>query len=416
MPQGGKRVLVIGAGIVGLSCALHAQRNGHRVTVMDPRGFAGGASQGNAGVLAFSECVPVGTPEVLRQAPSLLFGSNSPLTMRWTYAPYMFGWLYRFTKACSLVNVMRSMAALSALLSRARAAHDELASQAGCAEFIRQHGWIKAFESDASYHAAKPDFERMRDRGVCCEYLSREALHALEPNLNPIFKHAVTHPECAQIVDPAAYTRAFGAEFLRNEGEFIQAEVESLEHRAGSVTGARTRTDRYDADIYVIAAGAWSKKLAADAGSLVPLDTERGYHIVLSGRKEAMTTAPVLWAEHSIVMSPNARGLRITSSVEFAGLKRGPDYRKLMEKLPEVRRAYARPPGHVIAEWLGFRPSIPDSVPVIGIAPRADNAIFAFGHGHLGLTLGPLTGRIVGDLIEGRHPAFDMEPYSAARF
>jgi len=302
MGQANHRVLVIGAGIVGLSCALQAQRNGHRVTVIDPRGFAGGASHGNAGVLAVSECVPIGTPEILRQVPSLLFGKDSPLTLRWTYAPFMVNWLCRFARACSPSKVGRSMDALATLLAGSYAAHEELATLAGCLDQIRQRGWTKAFETDSAFKSAQVDFDRMRSHGVSCEYLDKEAFAAKEPNLTPIFRHAIVQTDCAQIVDPAIYTNSFGAEFLRRGGEFIRAEVNALDYRNGTVRGALTKTDRYEADVYVVAAGAWSRKLAADAGSRIPLDTERGYHVVLSSGVDAMATAPVLWAEHSIVM------------------------------------------------------------------------------------------------------------------
>lgn len=416
MAPDGKRVLVIGAGIVGLSCALHAQRRGHAVTVIDPRGFAGGASHGNAGVIAVSECVPIGTPELLRQTPALLFGANSPLTLRWAYAPRMVNWLYRFMRACTPSQVTHAMQALAALLRHARAAHDSLALHASCENAIVERGWIKAFESDATYEASLVDIDRMRSHEVDCTYLDRDALLAREPNLAPLFKHAIVHSDCAQIADPGGYTAAFGAAFLRNGGEFIRAEVESLVCRGGTVSGVRTQTETYEADVYVLAAGAWSKKLAQDAGSTIPLDTERGYHVVLSANPSELASAPILWAEHSVVMSPGPEGLRVTNSVEFAGLTRGPDFQKLRDKIPAIRRAYVKAPGHVTAQWLGFRPSMPDSIPVIGVAPKADNLVFAFGHGHLGLTLGPLTGHIVASLIDGQQTTFDLAPYSAGRF
>lgn len=416
MPAGPQKVLVIGAGIVGLSCALQAQRRGHRVTVIDPRGFGAGASHGNAGVLAVSECVPIGTPEILRQTPSLLLGRNSPLTMRWAYAPRMVNWLYRFARSCAPGTVEHSMEALSALLSRAHAAHTELATLAEAQDRIRQHGWIKAFETTYAFEASQADFDRMRRHGVACDYLDADGLLQREPNLQPIFKHAIVQSDCAQIADPGAYTRSYGEEFLRRGGEYIRAEVESFDYQGDRVRGAVTKTERYEADVYVLASGAWSKKLAADAGSAIPLDTERGYHLELAATPDAMATAPILWSEHSIVMSPNARGVRVTSSVEFAGLKRGPDFRKLLKKVPEIRRAFRQSPGHATAEWLGFRPSMPDSVPVIGRAPRAGNTIFAFGHGHLGLTLGPLTGLLVGALIDGSDPGVDLAPFCPSRF
>lgn len=416
MSKSSQRVLVIGGGIVGISCALNAQRSGHRVTIMDPRGFAAGASYGNAGILAVSDCVPIGTPEILKQARALLFGKDSPLTMRWSYAPHMIDWLRRFALACKPAAVERATLALADILSRATQAHHELAQAAGVSDLIAQHGWIKAFETDAAFKAAAADFDRMHDHGVPCEVLDRDALLALEPNLAPIFRHAVLQPTCSQVVDPGRYVQALGDTFLKQGGTFIRAEVQCLQRGSGRVTAALTQTDRYDADVFVVAAGAWSKKLAADAGSRVPLDTERGYHVVLESPPEHMTKAPVLWAEHSIVMSPNTHGIRVTSSVEFAGLERGPDFSKLARKLPHVRRAYATAPGAVQAQWLGFRPSMPDSVPVIGKAPRAENTFFAFGHGHLGLTLGPITGRIIGALIDERLPEIDPAPYRASRF
>lgn len=416
MSSSAKRVVVVGAGIVGLSCALHAQQRGHRVTVVDPRGFAGGASAGNAGILAVSDCVPIATPELLRRVPRMLFDRDSPLTMRWSYAPRIAPWLYRFLRSGTARRIGPAMESLARLLSQAKSAHRELAAMAGAQHFIKPTGWIKAFERDETYDAAQVDVERMRKHGVECQYLDHAALQERQPNLSDIFRHAIFHPACDQVIDPAAYVQAYGQEFLRRGGSYIRAEILALERKGGVATAVRSQTDKYDGDCFVIAAGAWSKKLCADAGAAVPLDTERGYHIVLGGQEDELPSAPVYWGERSIVMSPQGGSLRVTSSVELAGLHRPADFSKLRKLIPEIRRAHRRPPGRVLAEWLGFRPSMPDSLPVIGRAPAADNTFLAFGHGHLGLTLGPISGALVAQLIDGEAPDLDLSPFSAGRF
>lgn len=416
MSTPGKRVVVIGAGIVGLSSALYAQQRGHHVTVLDPRGFAGGASAGNAGILAVSDCVPIGTPELLRQLPRLLLSRDSPLTLRWAYAPRMVSWFYRFMRACAPSRLGPAMESLAALLAAARHSHRELADAAGAAALIRPAGWIKACETDEAFHGMQADIERIRDHGGECRYMGQDELRAREPNLAPIFRHAIAHPACDQVVDPAAYVQRYGQAFLAGGGTHIRAEAVAVERRDGVATAVRTHTDRYEADCVVIAAGAWSKPLCAGMGVSVPLDTERGYHVALAADTGALASAPVFWAEKSIVMSPQDGRLRVTSSVEFAGLRAAPDFRKLRALVPEIRRAHRRPPGAVQAEWLGFRPSMPDSLPVIGPAPGTPNALLAFGHGHLGLTMGPVTGALVAELIDGATPRVDLRPFSPLRF
>lgn len=308
------------------------------------------------------------------------------------------------------------MAALASLLSQASVHHYDLAVMSRCAHMLSKPGWLKVFETDDAYTAAKPDIERMRRHGVECRYLDSDEIGAAQPNFNPIFKHAILHPECEQIADPQAYVAAYGEEFVRRGGALIRAEVVSLESRGGMIKAACSHTEKYEGDVFVIAAGAWSSRLSREAATRVCLDTERGYHIVVSGSAERLASSPVLWAEHAIVMSPSQAGLRVTSSVEFAGLEHKPDFRKLRRLIPQIGRAHAQPLGGVVSEWLGFRPSTPDSLPVIGHAAGAENGFLAFGHGHLGLTLGPVTGAVIADLIDGRQPCIDISPFTADRF
>jgi D-amino-acid dehydrogenase len=308
------------------------------------------------------------------------------------------------------------MEALAALLGAAKDCHYELAAAAGGGAYIRPAGWIKACETDESWRAMQTDLRRIRDHGIECEYLDQDQLRAREPNLAPIFRHAVAHPACDQITDPAAYVHAYGRAFLAAGGTQVLAQALAVERKGGVATAVLTQTDRYAVDCVVIAAGAWSKKLCDGLGVAVPLDTERGYHVMLQAGADSLANAPLFWAEKSIVMSPQDRALRITSAVEFGGLRRKADFRKLRALIPEIRRAHRRAPGQVQAEWLGFRPSIPDSLPVIGAAPGTPNAFLAFGHGHLGLTMGPVTGAIIAELMDGGSPSMDLHPFSPTRF
>jgi D-amino-acid dehydrogenase len=411
-----KNIIILGGGIVGLSCALHAQIRGHRVTVIDPGGFGNGASFGNAGVVAVSECSPLAAPGTLRQVPGMLFSDRSPLTVRWSYLFSLTPWMLRFVLASRPTSVARAIAGLSSILARAKAAHHELAHKAGIENMLADTGWLKVFETDSSYQSSAPEFERMRSQGVNCDYIDRAGIEQLEPNLAPIFRHGIMHKDCEQISDPHAYTEALGTEFLKRGGKFVRAEVLALVRQNGIVTSARTGTGEYAADCFVIACGAWSKKLCGDVGTYVPLDTERGYHMILAANEKRPLGRPVYWGERAIVMSPSPFRLRVTSSVEFAGIKGQPDFRKLKRLIPEIGRGLKQAPQDVLAEWLGFRPSMPDSLPVICQAPKAENCYLAFGHGHLGLTLGPITGEIIADLIDGKAQKLDISPFCASRF
>ena len=410
------RVFVVGGGIVGLSCALAAQRRGFAVTLADPRGFGNGASYGNPGVIANSEGVPLAPPGVLRTGPWMLFSKDSPLTIRWRYAPQIAPWMLRFVRSGTPGRVRGAAQALASLLALSKSAHHDLAREAGIAGSIREVGWLKAFETDASFKGAARDFELMQRHGVECQYWNAQQVREREPGLARSFKHAIMHPDCAQIDDPGAYCAALGRLFLSRGGQLVQSEVLRLEAGGARVQCAHTGTQAYEADQFVIAAGAWSRKLAADVGDRVPLDTERGYHLVFRTPGQRVFQQPIYWAEKSVVMSAAPGRLRVTSSVEFAGLEAKPDFRKLRRQVADLRTATVHGCGPIEAEWQGFRPSMPGSLPVLGRSQRAENCILAFGHGHLGLTAGPVTGEIVGRLLAGEPTPIDARPFSSARF
>lgn len=412
-----RHAVVIGAGAVGVSAALHASMRGWQVTLIDPRGIAGGASSGNAGVLAVSECVPVGSLGTIKSVPRMLLSRDGPLHIRPTYFPKIFPWLLRMLLVSTPAKVEKLSLALASILDQALAAHEELAGLAGVRSSIVRSGWLKVFETEASFRGAAGDFNLMRRRGVACDELDGTAIARLDPILDGHFARAVFHPDCHHVGNPHVYVRALGEHLLNRGAHCIAEEVQGLEVQGGHVRAVRTQQGTIAADKVVVAAGAWSRNLASMLGCEIPLDTERGYHVMLDASAcKTKLQHPLYWAEKSIVISPMGNLLRVTSSVEFAGLQAKPDFDLVLRCVPHVQKLL--PGVRLIPDstWLGFRPSLPDSVPVIGRVPGIENAILAFGHGHLGLTLGPITGKLVGALLDDEPPAISLSPFSPARF
>lgn len=412
-----RHAIVIGAGAVGVSAALHAILRGWRVTLIDPRGIAGGASSGNAGVLAVSECAPVGSPATIRSVPRMLFSRDSPLHIRPTYFPRILPWLVRMLLVSTPTKVEALSVALASLLDQAVAAHEELAGPAGIRHKMVRSGWLKAFETESAFRGAANDFNLMRRRHVVCDELDGGAIDRLEPALAGRFARAVFHPDCHHVGDPQVYVRALGEHLLNQGAACVTEEVLGFEMQGDRVRAVRTPSGAMTADTVVVAAGAWSRKLASMLGCNIPLDTERGYHVMLDvSACKTRLHHPLYWAEKSIVIAPMGDLLRVTSSVEFAGLQGAPDFDLVLRCVPDVQKLLpgARPIPN--SAWLGFRPSLPDSIPVIGSVPAVENAILAFGHGHLGLTLGPITGKLVGSLLDDESPPLSLAPFSPGRF
>lgn len=413
--QGPRRVAVVGAGIVGLCTALYLQRDGHRVTVLDPAGPGEGASKGNANVIAVESCVPVATPGIARRVPGMLLDPLGPLAIRWSYLPRLTPWLVRFLLASRRERVEAISAALRSLLAQAMDAYRPLIEAAGVTDMFRPTGMLMVFEAEAKFAAFAGDLALQRRRGVKVELLGPAELRQMEPALAPIFRRAAFYPENWQTVNSLRLVQALAEDFRRRGGTVKRTAARGFAFGPHGPTGVLTGEGREDCDAVVVAAGAWSKPLAAALGERVPLDTERGYHTMLP-RPGVMPRLPVYSADGGFVATPLEDGLRFAGTVELGGLEAPPNYARAEALLRRGRRMF---PGLVEAgatEWMGFRPSMPDSLPVIARTGRHPNAYLAFGHGHLGLTLGAVTGRLVADLLAGRNTSIDMESFSCRRF
>jgi D-amino-acid dehydrogenase len=418
-PSSASPVVVIGAGIVGLACATYLQRDGRKVVVVDPGGPGEGASYGNAGGLNGSSIVPVAMPGVLAKVPHWLLDPEGPLSIRLRYLPQLLPWLYRFVRAGRLELVRAQARALRSLLAPTVELHRELAASAGTADLIQRSGLLIVYRSEAGFAADAEGYRLRAENGVKIDELSRDELRQIEPTLSPDYTRARFISENGYVRNPLRLSRALAESLVANGGEIRRERAEGFAFAEGKVEAVLTTGGRIPAAAVVLAAGAHSKPLAARLGEKVPLDTERGYHAMIKS-PEVAPRLPIMDAEAKVVATPMEEGLRMAGTVEFAGLEAPPDWRRARILLRHGQAMFPGLPRSVaedrVALWMGFRPSMPDSLPVIGPARRYPNAFLAFGHGHVGLIGAPMTGRAIADLVAGRPPAIDIAPFSAARF
>ena len=408
--------VVVGAGMIGVCCALFLQRDGFSVTLIDRQGPGEGASYGNGSMLTCEAVVPIQTPGIVWRVPGMLLDPLGPLSVRWGYLPRLVPWLTRFLRESRWPRVEAASIALARLLDQALLDFDPLLRQAGAEAMVRRTGFLMVYESEAGFRRAAPLIDLQRRRGVEMEILDQETLRAREPKLAPIFARAIHYPEVAQALDVFRLVQVLAESFVSQGGTLKREEVRDFAFASDrKVEAVVTDRGRHPCDALVVAAGAWSRPLVRRLGSDTLLDTERGYSVLMPDPGVVPNT-PLYSTERGIVFSPMEIGLRVAGTVELGGLEAPPDWRRAEALLTHARRWLPGLNTEGAEPWIGFRPSMPDSVPVISASPRYDNAFFAFGHGHGGIGLGARTGRLIADLAAGRSPNIDMAPYRVDRF
>ena len=409
------QIAVLGAGLVGLASAHALADEGHEVTVIDREGPAAGASKGNAGMIAHTDVEPVASPKMLRQVPKFLLDPLGPLAIRREYLLPILPWLTRLIIASRPSNLERSIEAIIALQSLAMPAWDQLSRQLGIGDMIHRRGALFAFSSRSAYEAALPHFKLQERAGIRVEHIGGFELRQMEPGLADTIAAAAFFPDSAHVSDPYLVTKAlFETAIARGIG-FTRASITAIDTTDGLTIACAERTP-IKADGAVLALGAWSKPLAAQLGDIVPLDTERGYNVTFPNASRLLNR-PVSFQGHGFVTTPLDTGLRVGGAVELGGLALPPNHertRAIHAKAARFIRDLPRFEDGTI--WMGFRPSIPDSLPVIGRSSRSTRVVHAFGHGHYGLTQSAATGKLVADLIAGRTPSIDLSRFSPQRF
>ena len=413
----GQKAVVIGAGIIGVNVALALQDKGYQVTILD-RGEPGmGASFGNAGGIAVTECAPIAMPGTLMNVPGWLLDPLGPLSVRWGYLPNMLPWLVRFLAASSKSRVEQIATELAALLNRAWDDYDPVIAKAGLADAVfKKEGAMAVYRSDASRRKDDYAIDLRRRNGIKIRDLTRAEVRDLEPDLAPIFSCGVMEEDWGRVLDPYKILMGLYKCFLDQGGKFETAEVTDFVYRDGKPRAAMTTSgDQITFDTVVVACGAWSKTLAKRLGSPVPLDTERGYNTTVPYH-DAKLSRMVICADDSFVMTPMEMGIRVGGAVELGGLTAAPNYDRAKALFAKGKEVLPKLNGDGGTEWMGFRPSMPDSKPVISKSPNHQNVFFAFGHGHLGLTMAATTGRLISDLVSGEETPINMTPYRINRF
>lgn len=409
-------ILVVGAGVVGVCCAAYLQRDGHEVVLVERDEPAAGTSKGNAGALSPGSCVPLAMPGVFGKVPGWLTDPDGPLTIRPRYFPRAFPWLARFVLSARPARVAQISDALRALHRHVYDCYAPLAANARCESLIRASGALSVYRSERAFQQSQSDWQIRRDRGAELVPLLGAALREVEPSIAPAYTHAMLMPDHGYVVNPERLVKALAAQFVVDGGRIERAAVATIRRQPDRSLALVLEGGReLAADRVVVAAGAWSSRVLKGLGVRLPLETQRGYHVTLTD-PGVEPRLPLAVSDGRFYATPMEGGLRVAGTVEFAGLDAPPEYRRARVLLDQVRSLYPGVRTERFTEWMGHRPCLPDSLPAVG-TPRGQPGLFlAFGHGHNGMTSGPVTGRLIADLVAGRRPFIDVAPYSPDRF
>lgn len=408
-------VAVIGAGIVGIAIAAHLAEAGLRVELIDRTGICEETSSGNAAALAFSDVLPLAQKGMLAKVPGWLADPLGPLAIAPAHLPHLLPWLYRFWRAGAPSRLEASLAAQAALMRFAQLAWAELMQRSATGHMLREDGSLELYESQAEFEASLPGWAA-RDRfGIEYRHTEREELAALQPGLWPGFMRGTFVPSWKTVSDPKLLGQAIWNHAQRHGATFTLGDVALVLPAKGRIAIQLRQGRTITAGRLVIAAGAWSHLLARQFGDRIPLETERGYNTTLPASAFDVKRQ-LIFSRHGFVVTPLSTGLRIGGAVELAGLNRKPNFDRAKAMLAKASIFLPGLDTSGGREWMGYRPSLPDSLPVIGRARGRDDVFYAFGHGHLGLTQSAATGALVRDLVLGRDPPIDLQPFSPQRF
>ncbi|MBS7537427.1 NAD(P)/FAD-dependent oxidoreductase [Ancylobacter lacus] len=407
--------LVLGAGIVGTSIALHLALRGQSVTLVDRRAPGEETSYGNAGLVEAASLYPVAFPRDFRALLDVALGRNPAANYHLSALPGLTRWMFNYWRASAPDRVLIYARVMQTLLSHSIAEHDHLAALAGAEHYFREGGWLKLYRTPQGLDVERREFPLARQYGLTAVEKSVDEALELEPALRPVFHGAVLWSDPHSVSSPGGVTKAYAAHFERLGGRLVQADARSL----GAIPGGwrvETAKGRHDADRVVVALGPWARDLLDPLGVRVPLQVKRGYHMHYGAQGNAGLRRPVLDEEGGYVITPMEAGIRLTTGVEFARRDAPKSPVQLARTEALARDLFPLGPRLEPEPWMGCRPAFPDMLPAIGPVPRRPGLWLAIGHQHLGFTLGPVTGRLVAEMMTGADPVADPAPFAPGRF
>ena len=404
---------VVGAGIQGICIGLQLLKKNIPVTIFDKQDPAQMASYGNAGHFSPYAVLQFNRPDILVNIPKMLFSSYGPLALKWNYVPKMLPWFFNFVKNCNTKSMLHTAKYMHQILDLSLDAYDELFKEIDTTGLVERKGILYGW-TDENLKSRKLEMKVRADLGVKQTAVSKAEISDLEPNLQPIFDSGVLFDYAWHARDPYQISKKLFDLYIEKGGKFIKENVKQIKQINSQETSINTDSKEYIFEKSVIACGAFSKKLTDQLGENIPLDTERGYHVHFKGMDHLLSRA-VINLDRGFGLTPMNQGMRAVGTVELGGLNNPPSKKRIdyiircaKELLPELDKHED--------EWLGFRPTLPDFLPVIGPSQKNKNIVYAFGHHHLGWTLGAITGKVVSGIVAEENTNLDLAPYSSARF
>ena len=406
------KIGIIGAGIQGVCNGLFLQKKGFDVTLFDRDEPGNAASYGNAGHFSPYASVPLNRPDVVTDVPSMLTNSRGPLALKWNYVPKMLPWFYKFLKNCSENKMMHTAKYMHQILNLSLPAFDELFENLDMEDLIENKGILYVW-NDQNLKSRELEIKIRNDLGVKQQILSKKEIHDLEPNLKPFYHGGVFYDYARHARNPKKILIKLFEDYLNKGGKFLKININNVEFIENKPL-LRSETQRFIFDKLIIACGAFSKKLTDKLHENIPLDTERGYHVHFKGF-DHLISRPIVYSNRGFGMTPMEQGLRVVGTVEFGGLRNPLSKSRIKNLILNAKDMVDGLPEHK-DEWLGFRPTLPDFLPVIGPSKNYKNVFYCFGHHHLGWTLGAISGKIISKMIAEENTNLDLKPYSSLRF
>ncbi len=406
------KIGIIGAGIQGVCNALFLQKKGFDVTLFDRDEPGNAASYGNAGHFSPYASVPLNRPDVVTDVPAMLMSTRGPLALKWNYVPKMIPWFYKFLSNCSQNKMLHTAKYMHQILNLSLPAFDELFDEVDISGLIENNGILYVWNKQ-NLKSRNLEIKIREDLGVKQQVLNKKEIHDLEPNLKPFYYGGVFYDYARHARNPKKILIKLFENFVQKGGKFFKLNINDLDFDEKKPI-VKSETQRFMFDKLVIACGAFSKRLTDKLYEKIPLDTERGYHVHFKGY-DHLISRPVVYSNRGFGMTPMEQGLRVVGTVEFGGLDNPLSKNRIKNLILNAKEMLDGLPEHK-DEWLGFRPTLPDFLPVIGPSKNYENIFYCFGHHHLGWTLGAISGKIISKMISNENTNLDLEPYSSLRF